>query len=289
MFFPLLSLACTLVRFPGQAESLPELQPQNDVDLATTVSVESIDAATWAVPLEGLLDLTDPAAVDLEPGDHDILVMVHVIEHPVHGRWLVDSGVSQNPGERVADAGAILGSFVESMVVLTSTAELLEEGRVEGVLLTHLHMDHVLGLPDLPLDTPLWTGPYEGSVRSGENLLLRPFNSKLFAGRTLSAFDPAQAQAFGPVDQAWDLFGDGSVWVLSTPGHTAGSIAVWARSDAGPVLMTGDTSHTRWGWEHDVAPGTYTADHQDNVESLGQLRALEEMDPNTTVIFGHER
>ena len=289
MLFPLFSLACTLVRAPGLPQALPESQPQNDDALMQTVSVRSITAANWAVPLEGLVDLTDPAAAELEEGPYEMEVLVHVIEHPVHGRWLVDSGVSQEPGERVADAGVLLGGFLKDMEVLTSTAELLEEGSVAGVLLTHMHVDHVLGLQDLPLDTPLWTGPGEGSTRSGQNLLLRPWYSQAFSGRSLQSFHVAQAQSFGPVPVAWDLFGDGSVWVLSTPGHTAGSIAVWARTEQGPVLMTGDTSHTRWGWEHDVTPGTYTEDHVDNAEALAQLRALAALDPATQVVFGHER
>lgn len=286
MFFSLFSLACTLLRAPGATQPLPEPvspQPQQ------TVTLRSVDAAHWAVPMAGLVDLKDPAAAELEEGDHPILVMVHVIEHSEHGTWLVDSGVSQAPGERVAGAGPLLGSFVAEMDVETSTAELVADVEVEGVILTHLHMDHVLGLPDLPQDTPLWVGPSEDSERMVQNLLMRPFYAQLFEGRALSHFDPAQAQTFGPVPTAWDLFGDGSVWVLSAPGHTAGSLAVWARTEQGPVLMTGDTSHTRWGWEHDVTPGTYTADHPRNAESLAQLQALAALDPSTQVIFGHER
>ena len=289
MLFPLFSLACTLLRSPGLPQPLPEPQPQSDEVLMQSVTVTSVTAAKWAVPLEGLVDLSDPAAAELEAGLYDMEVLVHVIEHPVHGRWLVDSGVSQGEGERVAGAGLALGSFLKDMEVLTSTAEFLEQGPVEGVLLTHAHVDHVLGLNDLPLDTPIWTGPGEGTTRAGQNLLLRPWYRHAFADRSLNSFDVTQAQAFGPVPAAWDLFGDGSVWVLSTPGHTAGSIAVWARTEQGPVLMTGDTSHTRWGWEHDVTPGTYTEDHVGNAESLAQLRSLAAMDPATQVIFGHER
>lgn len=289
MFFPLFSLACTLLRSPALPQALPQAQAQSEEASMQTVTVTSITAADWAVPLKGLVDLSDPAAAELEDGLHEMEVLVHVIEHPERGRWLVDSGVAQAPGERVASAGAALGSFVKDMEVQVRTAELLEQGPVEGVVLTHLHVDHVLGLDDLPLDTPLWTGPGEGSTRSGQNLLLRPWYRQAFEGRSVLSFDPAQAQAFGPVPVAWDLFGDGSVWVLSTPGHTAGSVAVWARTAQGPVLMTGDTSHTRWGWEHDVTPGTYTEDHAENAESLAQLRALAALDPATTVIFGHER
>jgi hypothetical protein len=32
-----------------------------------------------------------------------------------------------------------------------------------------------------------------------------------------------------------------------------------ARTTTGPVLLTGDTCHTRWGWDNSVEPGTSRA------------------------------
>jgi glyoxylase-like metal-dependent hydrolase (beta-lactamase superfamily II) len=85
------------------------------------------------------------------------------------------------------------------------------------------------------------------------------------------------------------VFGDGSLWALLVPGHTPGSTAYLARTTKGPVLLTGDTCHTRWGWEHDVAPGSFTADHAANVESLKRLRALVAEHPAIDVRLGHQR
>ena len=83
------------------------------------------------------------------------------------------------------------------------------------------------------------------------------------------------------------MIGDGSLWALSMPSHTPGSTFYLARTTDGPVLLTGDTCHTRWGWDHAVTPGTYTADHGVNSESLGQLLALAELAESTTVYVGH--
>ena len=44
------------------------------------------------------------------------------------------------------------------------------------------------------------------------------------------------------------------------PGHTRGSTAYLVRTPQGPVLLTGDACHTRWGWEHDVEPGNFSGD-----------------------------
>jgi len=72
------------------------------------------------------------------------------------------------------------------------------------------------------------------------------------------------------------------------PGHTAGSTAYLIRSTGGPVLLTGDVSHTRWGWQHGVEPGDFTCDHTGNLESLQQLKALVERHPQIAVRLGHQ-
>jgi hypothetical protein len=38
--------------------------------------------------------------------------------------------------------------------------------------------------------------------------------------------------------------------------------------------MTGDTSHTRWGWENDVEPGSYLAERERSRKTLLALKAL---------------
>ena len=90
-------------------------------------------------------------------------------------------------------------------------------------------------------------------------------------------------------DGVIDVFGDGSLWALYVPGHTPGSTAFLARTPNGPVLMTGDTCHTRWGWEHDVEPGSFTADHEANARNLARLRRLAAEHPTIDVRLGHQR
>ncbi len=57
----------------------------------------------------------------------------------------------------------------------------------------------------------------------------------------------------------------------------------------GPVLLTGDASHTRWGWAHDVEPGTFSGDIARSAESFKKLRKLVAEHPSTDVRFGHQR
>jgi glyoxylase-like metal-dependent hydrolase (beta-lactamase superfamily II) len=84
------------------------------------------------------------------------------------------------------------------------------------------------------------------------------------------------------------VFGDGSFWAISVPGHTKGSNAYVARTASGPILFTGDTSHTVWGWENEVEPGSFTGDHAKNLENLLRLKKLAAEHPAMEVRLGHQ-
>lgn len=254
------------------------------------VVVRSEVSARWAVPLDGLVDTDHPDAASLPGDDVPIVLPVHVLTHPEAGSFVVDTGIDQ--GLASGGSGPLRGlvrAFVGGMEPVASLGQILGDTVPAGVLLTHSHLDHVLGLPDLAPEVPVLTGPGELSATSGQSLLLRRTFAQVFDSRTaLQELDPAASRPLGPVEHAWDLVGDGSLYALWTPGHTPGSISVLARTPEGPVLFTGDTCHTLWGWEHDVIPGSFTADADGNRRSLSALQALQAALPQLTVFVGHE-
>ena len=150
------------------------------------------------------------------------------------------------------------------------------------------HGRGLVGLPDVPADIPVYAGPGEEQAHSMNGRLMYPTFARGLGERPLTLWPFEDAPALGPIDHAVDIFGDGSVYALSVPGHTEGSTAYLARTVDGPVLFTGDCSHTRWGWDNGVTPGTYTEDHDANRESLDALLALVADHPETTVYVGHE-
>jgi len=260
------------------------------------VRVETIVGADWEVDRSGLVNLSHPEAkrAGLEDGPEPIHIYLHVLRHPTRGTFLVDTGVERalrDDPEQAAIRGMVASFMgVEKMKVSTDTASFVaqEKGAIAGVFLTHLHLDHVSGMPDVPKAATVFTGPGEAAARGALNVFVQGSTDRALAGHPPLAELPFAADPSGRFAGVLDLFGDQSVFAIWVPGHTPGSVAYLARTPTGPVLFVGDTCHTAWGWQHGVEPGTFTADHARNATSLAALRALAERHPAMTVRLGHQ-
>lgn len=295
--------ACSLSDHPvvqsnlGRPSSLAEMEKL--IDVPGPIEVETINSADWTVPLAGLLNLKSAAAREAHLADHPepIHIFAHVVRHPQFGTYLVDTGVSQQLMDDPSGQGV---SWVvrkvmplEKIEIRTSTAQILARipGGVQGVFFTHLHVDHISGMPDIPRAVPLYVGRSESTQTSFQNAFVRGTTTKLLDGKAdLQEWSfRLDAGHKGPVvGDVVDIFGDGSAFAISVPGHTPGSTAYVLRTPKGPILLTGDTCHTRWGWEHSVEPGSYTADQPTNRKSLLLLEELARRHPAMDVRLGHQ-
>jgi N-acyl homoserine lactone hydrolase len=292
--------ACTASSHATRAATLGTLTSaaamEAVLDRPGPVHVETVNGADWAVTRAGLIDLHNPTAkaAHLTDGDEPIQVYTHVIRHPTRGVFLIDTGVSRRLVDDPAGLGIgwVLRRFLhpERIQVRTDTASLLRrEPPLAGVLFTHVHLDHISGMPDIPHGTPLYSGPGETRDRA----FLFAFSRGGIDG-ILSGHEPLQELPFAPDASGrfagvLDLFGDGTVFAIKVPGHTPGSVAYVVRTPSGPVLFTGDACHTRWGWENDVPPGTFSSDVDRSAGSLAALRGLAARHPAMQVRLGHQR
>src|SRR5215813_8996802 len=90
-----------------------------------------------------------------------------------------------------------------------------------------------------------------------------------------------------PLTADKDVFGDGSVIVLRTPGHTPGHSSLLVRlKDMGPVLLTGDLVHFRENYESNGVPW-FNFDRAASIASIERMKLMA-ANLKATVIIQHD-
>ena len=113
-----------------------------------------------------------------------IVLPVHVLKHPDRGVYIVDTGV---PDPLVAE-GIVL-QFVDMPEVVEPIGSILSRHGVPddtpfaAAMLTHGHIDHVLGIPGLPEGADIYVGPGEYTTKTTLNAATRATMDAVFAGR----------------------------------------------------------------------------------------------------------
>ena len=281
--------AATIETQPGslglpisEADMLQALRQPGRLGFTKTV------AAHWSVPLSGLLNLQHPKAqaANLKDRNEAIEIYVYIIEHPRHGTFLIDSGVAESlrDPKTNADLSTIvkMAMGTDSLTIKQSTHELANSHTINGVFLTHIHLDHIMGLRDLPDSVPVYAGPGETQLRTFTNLFTQGTTNRLLGNLNVLLEWPFNSS------QILDIFGDGSLFAICAPGHTPGTTAYLANTTSGLQLMLGDITHTRWGWENGVEAGTYSHDLPTSATSLAYMKQLANKLSAPVVHPGHQ-
>jgi len=71
-----------------------------------------------------------------------------------------------------------------------------------------------------------------------------------------------------------DVFGDGSVRIISTPGHTPGHSSLLVRlPKTGPIVLSGDVAHFQYAFDHRCVPDM-NSDSRLTKESMDRVDAI---------------
>lgn len=82
-----------------------------------------------------------------------------------------------------------------------------------------------------------------------------------------------QASTIEPVAGDLDVFGDGTVQMISTPGHTPGHHALMLKLAHTGVVLSGDVAHLQVNYDRDLVPGGNFS-RAETIASSGRLHGL---------------
>lgn len=269
---------------------------ETNPSLKNKILFEKIKMADWKVPREGLIDLDDPKAkqAGLKEGLEPIQIYLYHIQHPKFGHFFIDSGISEgfkNPPDQKPITGVVASAMnFKDLVIAKTTAEVLSKLKEKpaGVFLTHMHIDHILGVAELPKDTKVYIGKGESTWRGFQNIFVQGTTDKLLGDQI--QLEEIQLNTDSKKEEltAIDFFGDSSLIIFSVPGHTTGSLAFYVQSSSGDHLVLGDTCHTKWAWDNNVVSGGYTLDKSLQRRSMNALKKFAESRPKLKIHPGHQ-
>lgn len=242
------------------------------------------------IPLSGLINTDDERAAHLKGEKRFVDVPAFLVKTQENGTFLIDTGLDSSMGtnrfERIHGPVKYLVIPEARQMPGQSIMERIKENKVsiDKVFITHLHFDHTAGLTDLE-------SPFSLIVGKGEEAINVPL---LFQTDHLKNIDQIQeidfegARAIGPFEAVVDLFGDNSVFAISTNGHTDGHVSYLLNTNEGPVIVTGDQINIRENMELMVGPGNYSSDKKAAQEFFEQIMEFKRLYPRTTIFIGHD-
>jgi glyoxylase-like metal-dependent hydrolase (beta-lactamase superfamily II) len=216
----------------------------------------------WTVPVPAFLVVHAKGRLLFDTGIHRAAIMDPVGRLGERRAKLI--GMRSRPGDEVVSQLALLG---------------LGPDDVTHVANSHFHFDHCGGNEFFPRSAFL--------VQRKELEAAR--DPAVLAGRryTPSPEDFDHPLAYQPVDGEHDVFGDGTVVLIPTHGHTPGHQSLRVRAGKSTdLVLTADACYTRENMDRDLLPGILW-DAAEMARSLARLRDLRDRQ-GATVIFGHD-
>ena len=220
-----------------------------------------------------------------------------LIRHP-RATFLYDTGLSSNIYDFLAGQPLLFRKTLANFDFVQSlhshlTQQKLEPDDLDFALLSHLHWDHVSGIPDLPgvhlrINRVEYDAAQLGLLEANSGLVRR-----LMGENPIELFD-ITGPAYEGFRASYDLFGDGSVVLVSLPGHTAGNTGMFInRANGSRLFLLGDAA---WVSQNYLRPATMhpfiwsnvTSDDATARQTLIDLHHFAQRRPEVVMIAMHD-
>lgn len=183
--------------------------------------------------------------------------------------WMLwDSGysdaVAARPEGVVAPSGLNVGRMPRTLS--SQLADIgLTPNQITHLAFSHMHGDHI-GNANLASEATLYIQEPEYEAAFGPDPAKFSFNA--------TAYEELRDNPVVKLRGDHDVFGDGSVTIIATPGHTPGHQSLLVRLPRrGPVILSGDLVHFQDNWDHRRVP----AFNYNREQSLASMRKVADL------------
>jgi len=221
-----------------------------------------------------------------------------LIRHPSAGAILVDTGLhpsiatdgKENFGgirTRVGRPSLAAGEDVPAQL----RGRGLDPGEIPVVVMTHMHIDHTSAISEFAKSTFVVSEVEWKAAATGPQPLLNGYRRAhfdyAFDYRTVD-FDRGGIGSYATFGRTFDLFGDGSLRLAYTPGHSAGHMCVIARLTKRDFVIGGDATYTQAQLDGNAPLAPRPFDAHNYRRSLQELKLFKREYPDAIVTPGHD-
>ena len=214
-------------------------------------------------------------------------VSCYLIEHP-KGRVLIDTGwdsiyATQKPKRFFGLLDHISTPIIKQEESIDHKLSTLgfHSSDIDYVFLSHLDFDHTSGLR-LVKDAKNFFASEE-EIKDSKKYFFRYVKQNWdFLNLQPFHYKPSK---LGPVGKSYDVFGDGTLLLVNTPGHSHGLFTAIISNGERFIALPGDTIYTQKSLKEHLIPG-FTVHKKSAKKSLEWINSLSQ-DPNCIGIFAN--
>ena len=218
---------------------------------------------------------------------------VFLVEHPTVGAVLIDTGLHPSVASDPRDNfGRTPARYHELEPGQDAASQLRDRGlgpKDVKVVMTHLHGDHASAISSFPDATFVVSAPEWEEATESPSVLkgyVKRHYDYAFDFQTVD-FGADFISSYGPFGRTFDVFGDGTIRLVFTPGHTAGHCSVICRLPRRDfvALVTPPTAGGR------SMEGPSRTRHRTGTTGAGrfcELNAYREAYPYALIVPGHD-
>lgn len=217
-------------------------------------------------------------------------VSVYLIEHP-KGLILIDTGwhteireyqVKRKLGQLPISYGKLpVGEAVHEQLANLG----FKTSDLDYVFVTHLDGDHARGLRLVRDAKHIMVSSEEWNDAQKRRYFYR-YNSALWENVNVQTFSYSDS-GIGPFGRSYDVFGDSTIQLVSTPGHSHGLFTTLIQGEQKFAAIIGDTGYMRKSWEDLRLPGL-TVDKSAALKSLQWIRQLSQSENCAGIYATHD-